>query len=103
MTWKLIKFAPKDGRPLILGHVDYDFVEHNARWGIHKQSGEERWVDAYGNGLFDATHFDYEHPRPKAKFKIGGVEVGPASPNWSDHDANGDLIRYDKRGFAIGR
>lgn len=82
MTWKVIADAPRDGTWLALGHTDYGFTEEG-RWGLHRVSGQYRWVDGNGNGLFDATHFDYPRVPPK--------RVGPG-----DNSTLGVSKRHDR-------
>lgn len=70
MDWKPIKEAPRDGSTVMLGSVNHSYIEFNGRWGMHRRTGEYRWLDGHGNGLFEATHFAY-HPQPPGKFFYG--------------------------------
>lgn len=65
MGWKSINDAPRDGTVLMVARLGIDHIEFNARWGVHRQSGVERWVDGNGLGLFEPTHFDYHQEPPQ--------------------------------------
>lgn len=104
MTWKPISDAPRDGTVLVLGHVNFDHVEYFGRWGVHKNTNETRWVDGHGNGLFDATHFDYHHPRPKDK-TIPGIPIGVGDrrdPHGVESDPNRDVHSSYDRADLLG-
>lgn len=64
MAWKPIADAPRNGTVIELGHVDHAYTQYG-RWGVHRNTGDYRWVDGHGNGLFDATHWDYPRKPPK--------------------------------------
>src|SRR3954470_15188690 len=64
MTWKPISCAPRQGEWLDLGHTGHGFVERG-RWGLHRATGVFRWVDGHGNGVMDATHWDWPRVPPK--------------------------------------
>ncbi len=101
MSWKVIKFAPKNGQWLDLGHTGFGFTERG-RWGVHTQTGEERWVDAHGNGLFDATHFDYPREPPTERRKYVEWLGSPGNPYFVEYDDNDERVFYDpKTGHRI--
>jgi hypothetical protein len=100
VTWKHIADAPRDGTWLDLGHTDFGFTECG-RWGVHRTTGQYRWVDGNGIGLFDATHWDFPRVPPK---RVGPSDNSPlgvakARDPWHvEYDDNGDPYSiYDRQ------
>lgn len=95
MAWKHISSAyggaPRDGTVIMTIHENSDHIEFHTRWGVHRATGEERWVDSHGLGVV-CTHWDYlpttiqENRRKRA---AAGMPVGMAdevTDPWYDYN-----------------
>jgi hypothetical protein len=94
MTWKPITSAPRNGSWIDLGHTEFGFTE-KGRWGLHQATGTYRWVDGHGNGIFDATHWDY--PRVPPKNNALTMTDRSKDPWWVEHDDNGEAYTISDR------